>query len=155
MAKTIPFNRNQNVARARRAKTKLLPIPRETRDELALQVHVGLDAMRRGRGNVRVTQTLTQVMILTGLLAEAGYGSLAFEQMRRAERAVSSAFDRGRESGIWSFDEDEFAQFATIVTIYDEQLRRAPLSALSDASGRLDRFRAGESFEQVTRGLSA
>ncbi|CAB4052619.1 MULTISPECIES: hypothetical protein [Paraburkholderia] len=52
----------------------LLPMPRAEVDRVCLQVHVALDAMRRGSGNVNAAQTLCQVMILTGLLAEAGYG---------------------------------------------------------------------------------
>ncbi|MPW23850.1 hypothetical protein GCT13_46045 [Paraburkholderia sp. CNPSo 3157] len=36
--------------------------------------HIALDAMRRGQGNMNTAQTLCLAMILTGLLAEAGYG---------------------------------------------------------------------------------
>ncbi|WP_429289886.1 hypothetical protein [Paraburkholderia sp. CI3] len=152
MARTLPFCRNPQAARARRAKTPLLPMPRATSDELSLQAHVALDAMRRGQGNVSAAQTLCQVMILTGLLAEAGYGSATFEQMQCAERVITSAFDRGRDSGVWMLDDDGFAQFATIVATYDYQLQRAPVAAIADASERLDRFRAGESFDhQIAR----
>ncbi|CAE6837551.1 hypothetical protein R69658_06576 [Paraburkholderia aspalathi] len=151
MAKTTPFNRNPQVARARRAKTLLLPMPRASADGLSLQVHIALDALRRGCGNVHAAQTLTQAMILTGLLAEAGYGTATFDQMQSAESVISEAFDRGRDTGVWMLDEDGFAQFATIATTYDYQLQRAPLSVIADASDRLDRFRGGESFEQVAR----
>ncbi|WP_404935496.1 hypothetical protein [Paraburkholderia sp. BL27I4N3] len=34
-----------------------------------------------------------------------------------------------------------------IATMYDEQLRRAPMSAMAEASNRLDRFRQGAAFE--------
>jgi hypothetical protein len=151
MAKTIPFTRNPQAARARRAKTLLLPMPRASADELSLQVHIALDALRRGCGNVQAAQTMTQAMILTGLLAEAGYGAATFDQMQSAESVISEAFDRGRDTGVWTLDGDGFAQFATIATTYDYQLQRAPLSAIADASDRLDRFRAGESFDQVAR----
>src|SRR5258708_23669505 len=151
MAKTIPFTRNTQAARAQRAKTLLLPMPRASADELSLQIHIALDALRRGRGNVHAAQTMTQAMILTGLLAEAGYGSATFEQMQSAEGVISAAFDRGRDKGVWMLDEDGFAQFATIARTYDYQLQRAPLLAIADASDRLDRFRAVESFEQVAR----
>ncbi|CAE6863474.1 hypothetical protein R69746_07942 [Paraburkholderia aspalathi] len=126
-------------------------MPRASADELSLQVHIALDALRRGCGNVQAAQTMTQAMILTGLLAEAGYGTATFDQMQSAESVISAAFDRGRDTGVWILDEDGFAQFATIATTYDYQLQRAPLSAIADASDRLDRFRAGESFDQVTR----
>ena len=53
----------------------LLPMPRATADELALRVHLALATMRAGVGSVRNAQTLTQTMILTGFIAEAGYGA--------------------------------------------------------------------------------
>ncbi|APA90391.1 hypothetical protein BJG93_32880 (plasmid) [Paraburkholderia sprentiae WSM5005] len=149
MARTIPFYTSPQAARARRSKTLLLPMPRVQADELSLQVHIALDAMRRAQGNVSAAQTLCQVMILVGLLAEAGYGSATFEQMQRAEEVIASAFDRGRDRGVWMLDDDGFAQFATIVSTYDLQLRRAPVAAIADASDRLDRFRAGDSFDQI------
>jgi hypothetical protein len=102
-------------------------------------------------GNVGAAQTLCQAMLLTGLLAEAGYGEATFQQMRDAEDVISAAFDRGRDSGVWSLDENGFRQFAVIVSTYDRQLRRAPLAAVADASDRLERFRAGESLDQMAR----
>ncbi|WP_229518063.1 hypothetical protein [Paraburkholderia terrae] len=151
MARTIPFARTTQTARTRRSKAMLLPMPHAEVDRVCLQVHVALDAMRRGMGNFNAAQTLCQVMILTGLLAEAGYGDATFEQMRDAESILSAAFDRGRDSDVWALDEEGFRQFATIVATYDYQMQRAPLAAIADASDRLERFRAGESFEQVAR----
>jgi hypothetical protein len=114
-------------------------------------VHVALDVMRRGQGNHSAAQTLCQAMILTGLLSEAGYGRATFEQMREAEEIICAAFDRGRETDVWSLDHDGFAQFAVIVATYDYQLQRAPLAAVAEASERLERFRAGETFDQIAR----
>jgi len=126
-------------------------MPRTEVDRICLQVHIALDAMRRGAGNASAAQTLCQAMILTGLLAEAGYGEATLEQMRDAEGVISAAFDRGQDSGVWSLDEQGFERFAVIVSTYDRQLRRAPLAAVADASDRLERFRAGESFDQIAR----
>ncbi|WP_454875592.1 hypothetical protein [Paraburkholderia xenovorans] len=122
-------------------------MPRAAADELSLQIHLALDAMRRGKGNMSTAQTLCQAMILVGLLADLGYGAVTVEQMRSAETVISGAFDRGRDSGVWCLDEAGFLQFAMIATVYDEQLRRAPMSAMAEASNRLDRFRQGEAFE--------
>nr|WP_229518191.1 hypothetical protein [Paraburkholderia terrae] len=149
MARTAPYFQRSQAARARRAKTLLLPMPRTSADELSLQVHIALDAMRRGKGCTNATQTLCQAMILVGLLAELGYGTATYEQMQSAEAIISAAFDRGRDSDVWRFDDGDFEQFASIVTTYDTQLQRAPMSAIAEASNRLDRFRAGESFEEI------
>ena len=126
-------------------------MPHATCNDLALRVHIALDAMRRGNGNVHAAQTLTQAMILTGFLAEAGYGEATFEQMRQAEADVSAAFDRGRDTGEWSLDDDAADRFAVIVSTYDGQLRQAPLRAVADASDRLERFRAGEPPASMAR----
>jgi hypothetical protein len=151
MAKTVPFSRTTNAARAPRAKTMLLPMPRATSNELALRVHIALAALRNGAGSVRDAQTLTQTMILTGFLAESGYGCATDEQLGVADAAISAAFDRGRDTGEWRLDEKSFALFAVIVTTYDQQLHRAPLWAIVEASDRLDRFQAGEPYERTDR----
>jgi hypothetical protein len=126
-------------------------MPRTEADRLALQVHIALDAMRRRQGNAAAAQTLCQAMILTGLLAETGYGEATFEQMREAEAVICTAFDRGRDLSEWTLDEDGFQQFAVIASTYDAQLRRAPLAAIVEASDRLERFRAGGSFARRKR----
>jgi hypothetical protein len=137
--------------RARQSKAMLLPLPRNEADSVGLPVHVALDAMRRGRGNASAAQTLCQVMILTGLLAEEGYGEATFEQMKSAENIISAAFDRGRDSDVWVLDEDGFAQFAVVVTTYESQIRRAPRALLAEVGDRLERFRAGESLDRLRR----
>ncbi|MBC8749771.1 hypothetical protein F6X42_25250, partial [Paraburkholderia sp. WC7.3b] len=70
MAQPIPF-RNSGAARARHVKAMLLPIAREIADDLALRVHLSLDALRRGVGTKSDAQTLTQIMLLTSYLADA------------------------------------------------------------------------------------
>ncbi|WP_134143734.1 hypothetical protein [Paraburkholderia sp. BL6665CI2N2] len=53
-------------------------------------------------------------MILSGLLASACGDVTAFAQLRSAEDTFSAAFDRSRESGVSSTDDDGFGQFALI-----------------------------------------
>ncbi len=149
MARTARFGNSAQAVRARRNKILLLPLPRSEADRLCLEVHIALDAMRRRQGNALAAQTLCQAMILTGLLAEAGYGEATFEQMRSAETVIVAASDRGRECGEWYLDDHGFAQFAVIATTYDAQLRRAPLAAIADAHERLTRFRSGDGFHQA------
>jgi hypothetical protein len=129
----------------------LLPIARRTADDLALRVHLALDALRRGVGSMTDAQTLTQTMLLTGFLAESGFGSATGEQVGAAERVVSAVFDIGRETGEWRLDDAGFALFATIATNYDKQLHSAPLWAITDASERLDRFTAGMPHQTPVR----
>ncbi|MFP3555449.1 hypothetical protein SB861_32765 [Paraburkholderia sp. SIMBA_049] len=149
MIRMIAFARTAQAARVRRSKAALLPIARAEADRVSLQVHVALDAMRRKRGNLDAASTLCQVMIVTGLLVEAGYGDATFKQMQEAESILFAAFNRGRHSDVWMLEEEEFQHFADIVTTYDYQMRRAPLAAIIDAGNRLERFRAGESFDRI------
>jgi hypothetical protein len=151
MAKTIPFSRSTHASQARRVKTMLLPMPRATADDLALRVHLALSAMERGVGSMQDAQTLTQTMLLTGFLADAGQGHVTYENLTMADTAISAAFERGRETGVWQLDTDAAAHFAIIVTTYDEQLRRAPLWAIVEASDQLDRFQAGELYQRTNR----
>jgi hypothetical protein len=151
MAKTIPLARATNEGRARRAKTMLLPMPRAMADDLALRVHLALAAMSRGAGTRQDAQTLTQTMLLTGFLSEAGQGHLPSDQFAAADAAISASFDHGRATGEWRLDEAAAALFATLVTAYDEQLRRAPLWAIIEVSDQLDRFQAGEPYQRTNR----
>jgi hypothetical protein len=151
MAQPIPLSRHTGAARARHAKAMLLPIARQTADDLALRVHLALDVLHRGAGGVSDAQTLTQIMLLTGFLAESGFGSATGEQLGAAERAVSAVFDIGRDTGKWELDDAGFELFATIATNYDRQLHSAPLWAITDASERLDRFTAGMPYRTPVR----
>ena len=143
------FARTAQAAHVRRSKEALLPMARAEADRVSLQVHVALDAMRRKRGNLDSARTLCQVMIVTGLLVEAGYGNATIEQLKEAEKILFAALNRGRDSDVWMLEEEEFRHFANIVSTYDYQIRRAPLAALIDADHRLERFRAGESFDRM------
>lgn len=151
MAQPIPFSRNTGAARARHDKAMLLPIARQVADDLALRVHLALDALHRGAGSTSDAQTLTQVMLLTGFLAESGFGSTTGEQIGAAESVMSVVFDTGRETGEWRLDSAGFTLFAEIATNYDRQLHSAPLWAITDASERLDRFTAGLSYQTPMR----
>jgi hypothetical protein len=151
MAQPIPFSRHTGAVRARHAKAMLLPVPRQVADELALRVHLALDTLHRGAGSTTDAQTLTQVMVLTGFLAESGFGSVSSEQLGAADSSVSAVFDIGRETGEWRLDSAGFALFAEIATNYDRQLRSAPLWAITDASERLERFIAGLPYQMPTR----
>jgi hypothetical protein len=147
MAKTKPF---AQAAQARLAKTMLLSMPRATVEELALRLHLSLDALRRGKGNITHAQGVIEAVILTRLLFENGYGATTLDRLAAAERELARVFNCGRSAGIWHLDGPGFELIAEIVTIHDRQLQKAPLWALREASNRLEWFKAGEP-EQKTR----
>ncbi|MGF6574913.1 hypothetical protein ABH945_007041 [Paraburkholderia sp. GAS333] len=151
MAQPIPLSRNAGAARARHAKAMLLPMPRQVADDLALRMHLSLDALRRGVGSMTDAQTLTQVMLLNGFLADSGFGKVTGEELGAADGAVAAVFDIGRLTGEWRLDDAGFELFAKLATNYDRQLHSAPLWVVTDASERLDRVIAGVPDQTLIR----
>jgi hypothetical protein len=47
--------------------------------------------------------------------------------------------------------ESAFALLAAIVSMYDRQLHSATLGALTTASDRLDRFKAGDAYQPLQK----
>ncbi|HTH60646.1 MAG TPA: hypothetical protein VL689_10890 [Paraburkholderia sp.] len=122
----------------------LLQIPRATADALALQVHLALSALRGGSATANDARTLLQTQVLALTIANAGYGGLTPDEVRRADEALIACFERGNRDGVWHIDGESFEALSRIVTVYDGQLQSAPMWVLADASARLDRMSAGE-----------
>jgi hypothetical protein len=155
MSRTIPFQRSSQATRARLSKAQLLPIPRAVADELALAAHVSLATLRSGSTDIAPAQQITEAMLLTKFLAEAGHGDFTYDELLLADQTMAAVFDAGRASGIWSLPPEGFDRLAAIVSLYDHQLRRATLGALSVASERLERFKTGEPYQPMQSSKSA
>jgi hypothetical protein len=150
MANTFPFAQTMQAARARINRTMLLPMPRATVDELALRLHLSLDTLRRGQGNITHAQAVLEAVIVTAFLVDGGYGSMTRDRLEAALRDLDRVFEQGRETGVWQLEEGLADLVAEIVTAHDRQLRKAPLWAVSDASDRLERFKAGDHRQSAT-----
>jgi hypothetical protein len=151
MARTIPFPQHKAApARRHKAKGELLPIPRATADELALQIHLALAALRAG-GTRHDAQTLLDAHVLAQLIAAAGYGALTPEQVQPADEAILACYARGGEQGEWRLDDAQFEAVRTIVGVYDQQLQSAPLWVLTEASNQLERMRKGGTEQQARK----
>jgi hypothetical protein len=142
MAKTLSFSRQTQAGRPRRTKAMLLPMPRACADDLALQVHLALAALRRG-GTGHDAQALLHVHVLATTMAGSGYGDLTQAQVNDADAALLACYARGQSGGGWQLDQAGFDALALIVNVYDEQLQRAPFWVLTEASERLERMSAG------------
>jgi hypothetical protein len=151
MSRTLPFKQSPKTANAQFSKAQLLPIPRAVASELALQAHLSLQALRAGATEIEPAQRVTEAMVLARFLSEAGHGHFTADALASADRVMAGVFDAGHVSGVWILPEDEFETFAAIVSLYDYQLRRASLGALTVASERLDRFKAGEPCQLAQR----
>jgi hypothetical protein len=155
MSRTLPFQRSPQATRARFSKAQLLPIPRAVADELALSAHMSLAALRAGSPDAAPAQHITEAMYLAKFLAEAGHGDFSHEELLRADQTMAAVFDAGRASGSFALPAEDFERLAAIVSLYDHQLRRASLGALSVASERLERFKAGEPYQPMHTRKSA
>ncbi|SAK76875.1 Fis family transcriptional regulator [Caballeronia pedi] len=155
MSRTLPFQRSPQATRARFSKAQLLPIPRAVADELALAAHMSLAALRAGSADAAPAQHITEAMYLAKFLAEAGHGDFSHDELLRADKTMAAVFDAGRTCGSFALPSDDFERLAAIVSLYDHQLRRASLGALSVASERLERFKAGEPYQPLHTRKSA
>lgn len=145
------FARAAQVAQARHAKAMLLPLPRADANATALRTHLTLDLLRRGQGNLHGVHLLADVMVLVVLIADLRFGKVTQAQICAAETAIGTCVECGHRTGEWHLDQVGFASLATMVTIYDRQLHRAPGGVLSLAYERLRHFRAQSRIEHESR----
>ncbi|QBR00258.1 hypothetical protein [Paraburkholderia pallida] len=149
MAKTIPFPQHKST-RARRNKAELLPMPRASAEDLALQVHLALASLRAD-GTQHDAQALLHAHVLAQSIAGAGYGALTPEQVRCADEAILACFARGGAEDDWRLDDAQFEAVKAIVSVYDHQLQSAPFWVLAEASERLERMRTGEARQPMRK----
>ncbi|MCG5075486.1 hypothetical protein [Paraburkholderia tagetis] len=149
MAKTILFPQHKTT-RARRSKAELLPMPRASADELALQVHLALASLHAG-GAQHDAQALLHAHVLAQSIAGAGYGTLTPEQVRCADEAILACFAQGGAENAWRLDDTQFEAVKAIVGVYDQQLQSAPFWVLAEASERLERMRAGDARQPMRK----
>jgi hypothetical protein len=150
MSHAIPFKRSRTPL----TKAHLLPIPRATADELALHAHLALESLRAGAADIAPAQLIAETMLLVRFLAESGHGMFSHEALIDADRVMAAVFDSGNACGTWILPADNFDAFATIVSLYDRQLQRASLAAVTAACEQLDRFKAGEVYQPLARRLA-
>jgi len=146
MSPTLPFRRSAKAMQTRLTKAQLLPIRRDVANELALQAHLSLEALRAGSPSVAPARHVAEVMLLSKFLADAGHGDFSDEALFDADQKMAGVFDNGRQSELWAIGADGFETLAAIVSLYDHQLRRATLGALTVASERLERMKTGEPY---------
>jgi hypothetical protein len=147
MSHAIPFKRSRTPL----TKAQLLPIPRATANELALHAHLAVEALRVGVADIAPAQLIAETMLLVRFLTEAGHGTFSHEELIDADCIMAAVFDAGHASGSWFLPAEDVAEFAMIVSLYDQQLQRASLAAVTAACDRLERFKAGEVYQPLQK----
>jgi len=86
-------------------KRLLLPMPREEIEQMSLQYHATLEAIRMNQGSAFGMRVLLQMIVLTGFIDEARRHDIRVEALVAAERGIRDAFERGEREDVWTFDE--------------------------------------------------
>lgn len=131
--------------RARLTRRLLLPLPRHEVEEISLQYHVALEALRMKRGSAHGLRILLQMVILTGFIDEARRHELRVEVLVAAEREINVGFERGQRESEWRLDASGVEVVASLLAWHDGQIRTTPLAVLVEAMERVERLRDGKS----------
>ncbi|WP_230953315.1 Fis family transcriptional regulator [Burkholderia stagnalis] len=130
--------RSQQSSLAKRIrKIDCTPLPQHVRDVLSLDYHLQLEALKAGVGSMMSLQILTRVALAAGMLRSLGYGASELRTYREYEAAAWDALVAGRDGEI-RFDDHAYRLFAGLVTLHDDQLARAPVSAIESIANRLE-----------------
>ncbi|WP_322074900.1 Fis family transcriptional regulator, partial [Burkholderia cepacia] len=106
--------------------------------------HTALAALRAGEGTERGVCVLLQMVILTGFIGDLRSDPINLPLLQQMDADLVAAFDRGRKTGAWFFDESVADLCAALLTHHDQQLKTAPLVLLQEAINQLERFKRGE-----------
>ncbi|BBU30282.1 hypothetical protein BTHE68_40160 [Burkholderia sp. THE68] len=107
---------------------------------MILQVRLGFETVRNGRGAHRDVLMLAQTILLTSLLTRSGFGNLELAFIRQVESELMELLERGKETGNWFVAEPLLLDLSLIVNEHDRQLREVRFGAVFDATERLDRL---------------
>uniref|UniRef100_UPI003BEEF437 hypothetical protein n=1 Tax=Burkholderia arboris TaxID=488730 RepID=UPI003BEEF437 len=129
-------------------KRLLLPLPREEIEQMSLQYHAALEAIRMKQGSAHGMRILLQMIILTGFIDDARRQDIRADVLTAAERGILVAFERGERESVWTFDESTDELVATLLAWHDDQLCTAPLAVLMEAIERVGRMTEGKSYER-------
>lgn len=140
--------RHQPSAHAKRARTLLLPMPRQKAEELALQYHAAFQALRMGCGSAHGLAVLLQLVVLAGFVDEARKHELRMEVLVATERGINAALEQGKACGKWALDPQTDELVAALIGWHDDQLHVAPLAVFAEALERLERMRGGRSYDR-------
>ncbi|WP_148654667.1 Fis family transcriptional regulator [Paraburkholderia caribensis] len=119
------------------AKADLLPLPSYIVDRLSLEYHIMLEALSSGHGTLYSLQLMTRVGMATAILSDSGYGLLR-NGFWELYDATSRAYGGPLNDGHYRFDESAYALFCRVLTVHDQQMRRAPVAEIEKLAKRLE-----------------
>ena len=120
-------------------KTMLLPHTVTFVHEQSLHWHLALAAFRVGKGNGDLLAELVKALYLAWYLQEAGFGAADRELYLDAERMLDAAA-RNASKNVWLIEAADCLPITRILDLHEQQLQRAPVSAVGKARQRVLHF---------------
>jgi hypothetical protein len=106
-------------------------------DEISLDYHMTLEALRSGVGDQYHIGSMAQAIYMAMLLNQRGYGVAGPELFRDAEKVILCCRKAKLETGVYVVDQDAYTLLGQILTLFDQQLTAVPVGELMTASDRL------------------
>ncbi|RQH07124.1 hypothetical protein [Paraburkholderia dinghuensis] len=126
---------------SRHNKALYLSMERSTTDSLVLPVRVALESVRRGHVERDAVVCLSEIVLLTGFLTQAGHGKLEQYVLDGAGRGQLPVLDAGEFQTSHELGPNTIEALTLIVNEYDRLLRETRLLAILDANERFERLR--------------
>jgi hypothetical protein len=114
-----------------------LPMERTAADRIALPVRVALESIRRGHTERDVLVCLSEVVLMTGFLTEAGHSKLDQSMLDDVEKQLLATLDNAKSSNGTAVEPKLVEALTAIVNEYDRVLRESRFLAIVEANERL------------------
>jgi hypothetical protein len=118
----------------------LLPLAAESIRARSLRGHLALEALRAGSGNGHLLSELIHILYVAWYLREAGFGAAEAALFAQAEQVLECSAARASADDVWRLDDTDVPVLEQLLTLHDDQLRLAPVSAMREVHKRLARF---------------
>lgn len=115
-------------------------MPREDAARLVLRTRLALERLRNGETNRRLINELSQVVLITNFVTEAGHGELEMAYLERVERDLADALIRADTTGAWAVSPILVSDVTLVVNEYDRVLSQTRLAIIVDACNKLERL---------------
>lgn len=134
------IRRLPRASRDRNARIYWLPMPRVEAEKVILQCRIAIESIRQARAGLIEAQCVAQAVLLTGLLIEAGFGSLDRTILDEVQGDVLGLLDRGLSQSDWRLPPAALPRLMAVINEHDRQLREVRLSAVIECNEHLERF---------------
>jgi hypothetical protein len=113
-------------------------MPREDAAKLVLRTRLALERLRHGDAGRQLINELSQVVLMTNFITEAGFGELEIAWLERVERDLAGVLLHADTTGTWDVPEALVGDVMRVVNEYDRLLSQTRLAVIVDACNRLE-----------------